>query len=409
MDLKQTVKDYVDKHMQRIYQAVDMFNVYFGEQNVSFEDDIVDRLARKVEKQCMKATNDENVAIRTIQSCADIEPVDIIVRWPAITITNELGNTTDIYDLFGIVALHCNGRIWDITFKRTTYTKKQFESGYIHSHIPGFIISRNNENDIVGLFNYIAKPKKFCFGRGPINNTIYRMKTTAPTAEDYLMLCRELDICVRIESLEGIPYRKISEIGSGGSTEYAYQRTERWMRIGKMPYGFIRHFMKNAKFKYVFSNGQMNIGMPFNEFAIEMTREFIMYAKENNLDRKTIDALITEAAFDGTKIMVGQNQNIDIDKIKDLIKAVDVPIVMFKGTPYKIKFVNDNNEQNDKLHIVKSNFASYVHDLVTLVINSKTDTIGQTETERQNDTDIQCNTTEETDDEHETKRCSFIV
>ena len=63
---------------------------------------------------------------------------NLIIHWDTIEIKNEYDEKIKIYDLYGRVSLkelNNNVLYLKLDFIKTTYTKSQWDSRYIHSHI----------------------------------------------------------------------------------------------------------------------------------------------------------------------------------------------------------------------------------------------------------------------------------
>ena len=422
-EIEDLVRSCIDE--TKILQIRDVFCMYFGEQNVWYDtvhtEEIIKTIARDVTHVYTKEIFDEmslpaaarfgedSEQKRYVCSMIQSNGFNIIVRWPSITVTNEIGDNTDIYDLFCIVECRTDGTLYDILFTRSTYTIEQFESGYIHSHIPKFSAPiSDNVNDVTAnsFLQNITNPKHFCFGQGPIRNTISLLKTkciSGTLEENYLLLCRELDICVRVESLAGVPYTRISSIGAIG-TRYKYSKHKRKALPQELPKDFIVYFLKNMDIKYVFVNNHVKIGMSFDKFSIMLTRLFLEYAKQHNLDSDEVYSYITEAIIKEDKIMVANNYADDYADIERWIANHDNTVITFKNTPFKIKLFRDRKRKQNKTFMIKSSYASYIYDLVGLIANSNTNDLKT----KENDQPRQ-DSAEKSVDEHKKVYCSFAV
>lgn len=202
----------------------------------------------------------------------------IMVWWPTVTITNEHNKSVQIQDLYAKVELTLEGRIpyegHGFLLNRTTFSEVQFESGYLHSHIPHF--------SGVPSFN---RP---CLGTGPINGTIMELKNSndLPT---WMMFCHELALYVTVESLTGVPYFKLETIGSSkvlpGFNEYDFKETDSYFirdddiraQISAMLKDFIKYYLQHGHFTFNYINGSFEPGLPYYEYMIDVSNSFIEY------------------------------------------------------------------------------------------------------------------------------------
>lgn len=88
-----------------------------------------------------------------------------------------------------------------LTGLRTTFTPEEYNSNYAHSHL-------------LGIHLYFAK---FCTGNGtPINQIISKLSTGYKKV-DFNIFLQTIKIYVKHESLDGVPHKYISNIGTQSS------------------------------------------------------------------------------------------------------------------------------------------------------------------------------------------------
>ena len=137
----------------------------------------------------------------------------IYIRWSHVTISNEYDEQHTIYDLFGRVKINNKLLLREkIKLTRTTYTEKEWDADYSHSHLAGINLGF----------------KEPCFGSGPIISTMSHLMVEF-NVNIWKLLCYELDKYVRVESVEGVPYRRLTSIDSTlyseSTFDYPYQLT----------------------------------------------------------------------------------------------------------------------------------------------------------------------------------------
>lgn len=124
--------------------------------------------------------------------------VSVIVYFKELTIKNEREETTKIYDVFVKNIFSLRGRIiTKFMLTKTTYTREQFIHGYIHSHVPKLCTEREQN---------ALQFQSFCLGKGPIARTTAIHREKAFDKDSLLLYITEMDECLKVESLAGIPY-----------------------------------------------------------------------------------------------------------------------------------------------------------------------------------------------------------
>lgn len=164
---------------------------------------------------------------------------EIVVHFPKITICNEQGQKHTIYDLFAQTSFNGRGEfVQGPLFKRASYTEAELLADYMHSHVPG-----------------IGEPNEWmqcCLGSGPINTTITTLRLD-PTWENWLLYTVQLEQYVQVESLSGVPYRRMESTFLGSRNRTA-----------------------NYDFALLSRSNILNMGIPIKDFKM-----FISYLLEN--------------------------------------------------------------------------------------------------------------------------------
>lgn len=128
----------------------------------------------------------------------------IIVWYPEVTVENEDGGTHVVKDLYFRIIVDDEGKMLnDPKAKRTTFTRAEWESRYIHSHVYPGDMNMNTWHDL-------------CFGRGPLRTTCAELCIGYDQVE-WELFVSELDAFTEVESLEGGPWSLMSKIGEGVS------------------------------------------------------------------------------------------------------------------------------------------------------------------------------------------------
>ena len=140
---------------------------------------------------------------------------NILIRYPIITITNSVGESHVIRDLFVRIYLFSRpndgSKICinsDIEGFRLTVTREEFISGYSHSHL---YYSGSNFNDFYTEDR--INQRVFCLGTNEIPEVIYVFNDTQEMGTFELLLLT-IDNMMKWESLEGVPHFKMRNISN---------------------------------------------------------------------------------------------------------------------------------------------------------------------------------------------------
>lgn len=200
----------------------------------------------------------------------------IYVWWPQVTVTNEFDKSVNIQDLYakieiqndGCIPYECNGFL----LNRATYSKDQFVSDYMHSHIDG--IPKGN-------FTVFLNP---CLGGGPIRETISTLMNEYDEAT-WMLFCQELSMYVTVESISGGPWRRMENIGSKSLnlnySDYNLNKADKNNFIAVFTdehlKNFIQYYLKHGHLSIRYVKDKFTYGMPYHEYIIDISNAFINY------------------------------------------------------------------------------------------------------------------------------------
>lgn len=295
--------------------------------------------------------------------------LNVIVRFPRVTVTNEHNNSIDITELYAKVSIDCDF-CEPIVLKmmRTEYSLEQWASCYSHSHISG--LCRNREDW-----------KHPCLGIGPLVAT--RNKVTIPDITiderlEYLGLyCYELDKYVKVESIEGIPYNRLESVGLGDSKIDLGNGIEDWYYFRgttkSILEDFYKYFISEYNFKFSYINGQYVVGEPLLKLLMEMSQHFaIWYNKEGySKYKKSLEDLIGIDILVRYKISNGQiyaeERHINQADI-DAINAENREMLVFKGKPVTLRIYGSAKSSNE-LYLLNANIFDLFYTRILTIVN----------------------------------------
>lgn len=291
--------------------------------------------------------------------------IPILVHFPHVRITNEYNKFVDINDLFAKVEIDLHGGL-DGRFKlnRSNYPLSHLRSSYMHSHV-----SHVPFNDFTE-FQYV------CTGSGPINTTIANLNRGFD--EDlWSLFCLELNKFVEVESIAGVPYHRLENIGTLHSTfgenfsmihNIVYDQPAKIMLLD-----FIAHFLKSNKLKFNFRDGNFSIGMSFIEYMVMVSNEFISwYNKKYNEGKYTYDngSLKSKWIIRNCIIANGKIYNNYQYNVNNYLRHADKLVCVFKGKDYRLTISNIFTVDNSST-ILNPSIAMFILTKALNILNYK--------------------------------------
>lgn len=259
----------------------------------------------------------------------------ILVHWPTVTVENEYEEKVDIWDLYAATIIGANGRLMsNPLFNRSTYDSIQWRSGYAHSHLSG--INKNN----IRLF------RTSCLGSGPINGTIRKLSNSYCTDMDiWNLYIWELDKYVHVESIAGVPYRKIRNIGVTEDGAVFLKDFPIVCHHSSLPSGIplriiqeITKILLDKKvFSFAYQKGRYFLGMSFVNAVMDASNAFIDYYNSNPAFRKKYSkSFLTSKKIITTYILKGEGFYDPASRYVPIEAIVGREMFKFKGEMVKL-------------------------------------------------------------------------
>ena len=298
----------------------------------------------------------------------------IYVWWSRVTVTNEYNKSVNIQDLYAKVEIQGDGRIPyecnGFRLNRATYTREQFMSNYMHSHIN--IIPKNNFADF----------QMPCLGMGPIISTIGTLKNDYDEAT-WMLFCQELSMYVTVESISGGPYRRMENIGNV-SQNLMYTGYNFGGYIGKADFlkqftnddlkKFIQYYLKHGHLSFRFMNNVFTWSMPYYEYIIDISNSFIDFynkyysTSDRNLNNCFSNGLLKQVIVaDGKFYNEGEYDSFDINDFSEYQNKL---VLTFKGKEIRTTIINNKQESESTLTtVISNNVAMFILQKILRTIN----------------------------------------
>lgn len=351
-------------------KVLQVFTEYFSEDlvdsNLSSYKEIVKRLDGVVTEDAYK--NESLPWLITMCDNVVSSQLNVIVRFPRVTVTNEHNNSIDITELYAKISVDCDF-CEPIVLKmmRTEYSLEQWASGYSHSHISG-------------LCSDSSDWKNPCLGSGPLVTT--RNKVTIPNITiderlEYLgLFCYELDKYVRVESIEGIPYNHLESVGLGDNKIVLGNNAVDWYYFRGttklMLEDFYKYFISEYDFKFSYINGQYIVGESLPRLLMKMSQHFaVWYNREGyNKYKKSLEYL-TEHILVKYKIsneqIYTEGRRVTQEYI-DAINAENREMLVFKGKPVILR-IYGSAKSSSELYLLNANIFDLFYTRILTIVN----------------------------------------
>ena len=296
----------------------------------------------------------------------------ILVHFPHVKVTNEYDRSVDIYHLYAKVIFNWMGvGKGYFGLNRSEYNVVQFRDNYMHSHM--YEIPK-------GDFTRFKSP---CTGSGPINLTL------ATLATDYnegiwQLFCLELDRYVRVESIAGIPYHRLENIGvssrSSSLNGFAMNTLFREYNSFDSTFkshvkDFIKYILENKILSFNYINNQYGLAMSWIEYTIAISNTFIdwynsMYKEgkvNRNYDYLICNYILYEAIIKDGKVYLFN----DLTNRRGNIEQYQGKYVCtFKGKEVTINITGiEEDESENKVILLSNHYAEIILGGILKVLN----------------------------------------
>lgn len=297
----------------------------------------------------------------------------IYVWWPRVTVTNEYDKSINIQDLYakieiqndGTIPYECNG----FRLNRATYTREQFLSNYMHSHIN--IIPKNN-------FTQFQIP---CLGRGPIISTIGTLKNEYDETT-WMLFCQELSMYVTVESISGGPHHRMEALGNVSLnsmyTGYTFNYTGKADFLSLFTNDdlkkFIQYYLKHGHLSLGYINNVFTWSMPYYEYIIDISNSFIDFYNKyysttaGNLNNCFSKGMLKQVIVaDGKFYNEGDYNSFDINNFSEYQNKL---VLTFKGKEIRTTIINNKQGSEAILTtVISNNVAMFILQKILRTIN----------------------------------------
>ena len=299
----------------------------------------------------------------------DSEYVFIVIRFPKVTVTNEFDKSIDISELYVRVTVYFDGLTAGVfTMNRAEYTPIQWVDDYAHSHLSG--IDRSH-------------PERFrtpCTGSGPVNRTIATLERRYDL-NIWGLYAFEIAKYVTVESISGVPYRRLENIGrSNNIEEVSSIISVRFLRNYSSDVytpdeikGFLKEFIACDPISIAYKDSNFVLGESFTDFWIRLSNAFIKWHNNKVLEedkdiplRRLINSGLLRKYIVAGGIVYSPGAS---DSMTQIIHYEGKDLFMFKGNMVKLHFSGNSSDNINVTYLVDKELCYYVITRVLEIIS----------------------------------------
>lgn len=188
----------------------------------------------------------------------------VYIHFPEVTIRNSRSQSITVRDLFFRFNFDGIGAMKDgLEGSKSTFTTDEFESGYMHSHIPSLQMYNQDASDR----RKTRLPfQSVCLGAGEMKPMMLNYRLD-PNQEDFEMMLHMLKTVASWESIEGVPHARMENVISKqiGAPNLHWQHGDQVFRTIITKSNRINHNLD-----WYYTNGQYSIvdNEKFEDFCI---------------------------------------------------------------------------------------------------------------------------------------------
>lgn len=304
-------------------------------------------------------------------------PQLIIVHFPEITITNEKGESTKIKHLFAKVDFYLDGTLSPegFTLNRSHYSYNHFINNYMHSHV----------RQIDKTYNTF---QVCCKGTGPINTSIWALNHNYSESQ-WMQFCWDLAKYVTIESLEGVPYHRLTyaskspykgdkfntlTINTSSTLRTVFYYDGGLLQVDDFWEHFVEYLIENRVLNFTWCNSQWVISDNYINCIKTVTDAFLNFYKQNLADllnnpetnykvNDLIDSkILQKVIIDPTGIYEYKTiQNSNVDNFRGNY------ILTFKDVDYHLEIDEPTNDDRYNIILNIKIYSKIIHSILTIL------------------------------------------
>lgn len=290
-------------------------------------------------------------------------PLSLLIYFPEVKIENEINEKHTIYDAFVRVPLNNDGRIRSgISILKATYTNEEIESSYLHSHC----------HRITGIYNWEVP----CLGYGPLRNTQMQLLMDY-SKETFKVFFWELDKMMHVESLSGVPYIRMRDIGKDNkisrvdNVSYEPIRSDTDKNI---ICNFVLSYLKSGKQKFTFMDNQWCLGERFMDWYIGISEYFInwkesrasLLEKEDPWIKDKLDSLLNKYIIKDGVLYTERARS----RTNSFYNGIGKYLLTFNNREFNFNIQESPDSHIERILLLNIKYALYIMNAILTTLNS---------------------------------------
>ena len=367
-----TIEELRQKIFQHVYEVYDVFKNFFDEEHVDLQGIPPDNylLPNGISMEELPDYDISDECFQGLFCRYESNKFYIFIWWPNVTVTNEYNKSVEIQDLYAKVPISIHGAIpyeeHGFQLTRCTFSALQYNSGYIHSHVPKMHGTPEFQNP--------------CFGSGPISRTINNLKVSADEAS-WMLFCQELSLYVTVESISGVPYFRMENIGDASPLSDCEDNLHQQHTDSKgaeiietcQPFKmilkeFLQYYLESGTLTFGFFNGKYVCGLSFYDFILGISNAFISWFNLNGSEA------LKDILFDAGILMPCLIKEGKLYKVRREVTVYhnrneNVRLFSFKGHDVNLRVDTSNSDELSLSTILNPNVSRYILGNILKTIN----------------------------------------
>ena len=290
-------------------------------------------------------------------------PLSLLIYFPEVKIENEINENHTIYDAFVKVPLNIDGKIQSgISILKATYTKEEIESSYLHSHC----------HRITDIYNWEIP----CLGYGPLRNTQMQLLMDY-SRETFKVFFWELDKMMHVESLSGVPYIRMRDMGKDNKitrVDNVFYEPIRNDIDKSIVCSFILSYLKSGKQKFTFMDNQWCLGERFMDWYIGISEYFInwkeaktpLLEKEDTSIKDKLDSLLHTYIIKDGVLYTERTRN----RLSSFYSRTGEYLLTFNGRKFNFNIQESPDSQIERIPLLNLKYALYIMNAILTTLNS---------------------------------------
>lgn len=389
--MEYTITELRQKIFENVFSVYDVFKHHFGEDYVDLQGVPTAESIQRELFSCHKTFPDASGKYQISEKLLSIlsnqyseRQFSIYVWFPKVKVSNENNRSIYIWDLYVHVDINLKGCIpyesYGMRWNRATYDEAQFQSGYMHSHI-----SSLNYADL----SIFSVP---CLGTASIRDTIQSLKIESSDAM-WMLFCEELSRAVTVESLQGVPYKRLEQVGNYASSRYyqrffipiinVYNRPWSYDQSLLRCYGmdstslpallkqFTVYYLQHGHFLACFQCGEFRVGMSYYDYMLDVSNAFIdFYNQRLKGNKHKLDFFYNTTFL--RRVFVENRQFKDFSEerqLRDLSAYQGKYILTFKGKRILLRIISENHNLPTPTTLLNESVAMHVLLQILKILN----------------------------------------